>query len=138
VAEVNGSHDEDSPCNSEEGSPGGPYDTGLFVGDYRAEVVHYGPFFIPTGKNVFNCDVASTHNFFLPRDVDGVLFNVLGPIVFIGALGLAVGVLVVPAFLTFGRGVLLARSVESSYRVVGLVALVLGVGLVAAAFLAIA
>jgi hypothetical protein len=74
VTEVSGTRDADSPCTSEEIPQGGPYQTGYFAGGYRTEVVHYGPFFVPTGKNVFNCDGASTYSFFLPRDVDGVLF----------------------------------------------------------------
>ena len=69
VTEVSGTHDADSPCTSEEGPRNSPYHTGYFVGDYRAEVLHYGPFFIPTGKNVFNCDVASTYFFLLPREM---------------------------------------------------------------------
>jgi hypothetical protein len=50
VTEVSGTHDPESPCNSEEGPRKGPYYTGYFVGDYKAEVVHYGPFFVPTGR----------------------------------------------------------------------------------------
>ena len=52
-----------------------PYHTGYYAGDYRAEVVHHGPFFVPTGTNVFNCHGASTCSFFLPRDVYGVLLG---------------------------------------------------------------
>lgn len=121
VTQVSGTHDADSPC---EGPKKGP--TGYFVGDYRAEVVHYGPFFVPTGKNVFNCDGASTYSFFLPRDVDGVLFSVLGPAVFIGAFGLAVGT---TAYLTLGGGFLLVRGSERSHRVVGLAAMLSGLAI---------
>jgi hypothetical protein len=52
VTEVSGTRDDDSPYTSEEISQGGPYHTGYFAGDYRAEV---GPlravlwFFVPIG-----------------------------------------------------------------------------------------
>jgi hypothetical protein len=138
VTEVSGTPDPESPCNSEEGPKKGPYYTGYFAGDYRAEVVHYGPFFVPTGKNVFNCDGASTYSFFLPRDVDGVLFSVLSPAVFIGAYGLAVGTVLTTAYLTLGGGFLLARGSERSHRLVGLAAVLAGLLLAATTFFAIA
>ena len=121
------------------GNPkGSPYHTGYFAGDYRAEVVHYGPFFVPTGKNVFNCDGASTYSFFLPRDVDGVLFSVLSPAVFIGAFGLAVGTVLTTAYLTLGGDFLLARGSESSHRLVGFAAVLAGLLVAATTFFAIA
>lgn len=126
VTEVTGTHDESGPCDSEEGSRIPPLYTGYYVGDYRAEVVHYGPFFVPTGKNVFHCDVASTYHFLLPRDYGGALFNVLGPLVAIGALVLAIGTIVVPAFLLVGGSVLILGDGARSYRVVGLGALLVG------------
>ena len=116
VTEVSGTPDPESPCNSEEGPKKGPYYTGYFAGDYRAEVVHYGPFFVPTGKNVFNCDGASTYSFFLPRDIDSALFGVLNPAVFIGACGLAVGAVLTTAYLTLTGGFMLARDSERSHR----------------------
>jgi hypothetical protein len=137
VTEVDGAHDADSPCNSEEGPRTGPYYTGYFVGDYKAEVVHYGPFFVPTGKNVFDCDVASTYSFFLPRDMDGALFGALGLVVFVGATGLAISAVLVPVFLTLGGGFLLVRGSGRNYRMVGLTALLLGLALVTIAFLAV-
>ena len=117
------------------GNPkGSPYHTGYFAGDYRTEVVHYGPFFVPTGKNVFNCDGASTYSFFLPRDVDGVLFSVLSPAVFIGAFGLAVGTVLTTAYLTLGGGFLLVRGSERSHRLVGLAAVLAGLLVAATTF----
>ena len=138
VTEVSGTHDQDSPCNSEEGPKTGPYYTGYFDGDYRAEVVHYGPFFVPTGKNVFNCDVASTYIFLLPRDAEGTFLNMLGSVVLIGAAGLAIGAVAAPAFLMLGGGFLLLWSTERNHQLVGLAALISGMGLVITAFLAVA
>ncbi len=138
VTEVSGTHDGDSPCNSKGTPNGSPYDTGYFVGDYKAEVIHYGPFFVPTGKNVFNCDGARTYSFFLPEDTDGILLGVLGSAVFIGAFGLAIASIGVPAFLTIGGGILLFGGQRGSHRVVGLAALLSGLALAAIAFLAIA
>lgn len=138
VTEVSGTHDGDSPCNSGETPKGSPYHTGYFAGDYRAEVVHYGPFFVPTGKNVFNCDGARTYSFFLPRDVDGILFSVLGPVVFIGAFGLAVGTVLTTVYLTLGGGFLLVRGSERSHRLVGFAAVLSGLVIVATTFFAIA
>jgi hypothetical protein len=138
VTEVSGTHDEGSPCNTAEIPEGGPYDTGDFAGDYRAEVVHYGPFFVPTGKNVFDCDVARTYSFFLPGDTDGILVGVLAPVVFMGAFGLAIGTAVVTVFLIVGGGILLARGSEWKHRVVGLAAGASGTGLAATAFFAVA
>jgi hypothetical protein len=138
VTEVSGTPDPESPCNSEEGPKKGPYYTGFFAGDYRAEVVYYGPFFVPTGKNVFNCDGASTYSFFLPRDVDGALFSVLSPAVFIGAYGLAVGTVLTTAYLTLGGGFLLVRGSERSHRLVGLAAVLAGLLTAATTFFAIA
>ena len=138
VTTVSEAHDESNPCTSEEVPKGSPYHTGYFAGNYKAEVVHYGPFFVPTGKNVFGCDVARTYSFFLPRDTDGVLFSVVGPVVFFGALGVALATLVVPAFLVIGGGVLIARGSEGDQRRVGLAALLAGAGLAATAFLAVA
>lgn len=137
VTEVSGTHDADSPCKSQEVPKGSPYHTGYFTGDYKAEVVHYGPFFVPTGKNVFDCDVARTHSFFLPRNTDGVLFSVLGPAVFLGALGLAMATFAVPMFLMVGGGVLLAKGSQRGHRKVGLAALLVGAGLAATALLAV-
>jgi hypothetical protein len=55
VVEVSGTRGGDSPCTSEKIPQGGPYPTGYFVGEYRVEVVPHGSFFVPAGKNVFNC-----------------------------------------------------------------------------------
>ena len=138
VTKVSGTHNENSPCNSRGTPNGSPYDTGYFVGDYKAEVVHYGPFFVTTGKNVFNCDGARTYSFFLPEDTDGILFGVLGSAMFIGAFGLAIASIGVPTFLTIGGGILLFGSQRGSHRVVGLAALLSGLALAAITFLAIA
>jgi hypothetical protein len=127
VTDLRGTHDADSPCTSKG-----------FTGDYRAEVVHYGPFFVQTGKNVFNCDVASTYISLLPRSAEGAFFNVLGSVVLIGAFGLAFAAIIVPTFLTLGGGILLVRGSQRDYRMVGLTALVSGVGLALTELLAIA
>lgn len=134
VTQVSGTHDENSPCRG----PTGPQRTVSFVGDYGAEVVHYGPFFVPTGKNVFDCDLARTYSFLLPQEPDGVIFDVVSALVFLGAFGLVISTVFVPAFLTLGGGFLLARGPERSYRVIGLAALVSSLALVAMVFLAIA
>lgn len=138
VTEVSGTPDASSVCKSEGTPEGSPYDTGYFAGDYRAEVVHYGPFFIPTGKNVFDCDVAYHYNFFLPQDTEEPLFSLLGVVVLLGGFGLAMGTVFVPAFLTVGGGFLLLKSPQRSQRVVGLGALVLGLALGVAVLLAVA
>jgi hypothetical protein len=127
VTEVSGRHDADSPCTSRE-----------FAGDYRAEVVHYGPFFVPTGKNVFNCDVAITYISLLPRSAEGTVFYILGSVVLIGAFGLAIAAIVVPTFLTLGGGFMLLRPSESNDRMVGLAAVASGIGLAITELLAIA
>lgn len=137
VTEVSGTHDAASPCDSEEAPKNSPYYTGYFVGDYKAEVVHYGPFFVPTGKNVFDCDVANTYFFLLPREGPGFLLDALGLVVLFGGLGLVIATLVVPAFLVIGGGVLLARGSEGDQRKVGLAALLTGTCLVATAFLVV-
>jgi len=134
VTAVRRTHNGDSPCTSGEIPRGSPYHTGY----YRAEVVHYGPFFVPTGKNVFNCDGASTYSFFLPRDVDGVLFRVVSPVVFLGAFGLAVGTVLTTAYLTPGGGFLLVRGSERSHRLAGLAAGLSGLVITATSFFAIA
>lgn len=138
VTQVSGNHDGDSPCTSGEIPKGIPYHTGYYAGDYRTEVVHYGSFFVPTGKNVFNCDGARTYSFYLPREVDGVLFSVISPVVFFGAFGLAVGTVLVTAYPTLGGSLLLVRGPERSHRVVGLAAVLSGLALAATAFFAIA
>jgi hypothetical protein len=51
-------------------------------------VLHYGQFFVPTGKNLFDCDGTRMYSFFPPRDTDGVLFGAVGPTVLFGVLGL--------------------------------------------------
>ncbi len=129
VTRVSGTHYQGSPCNSEEVPKKSTYYTGYFVGDYEAEVVHYGPFFVPTGKNVFDCDIASTYFFLLPRDAEGALFNVLGSLILVGALGLAIATVMVPMFLTLGGCLLWMRSSEGDHRMVGVAALVTGIGL---------
>ena len=137
VTEVSGTHNEDSRCNNTGHPKTSPYYTGDFAGDYKAEVIHYGPSFIPTGKNVFNCDGAETYFFLLPRG-EGALFDILGIAVLIGALGVAIGTIVIPAFLVLGGGLLLVRGTRRNYRKVGLAALVCGVVTAATAFLSIA
>ena len=134
VTEVGGTRDGDSLCTSEEIPQGGPYHTGYFAGNYRAKVVHYGPFFVPTGRNVFECDGASTYSFFLPGDVDGVLSSVLGPAVFIGTFGLAVGTVLTTAYLTLGGGFLLVRGSERSHQLVALAAVLAGLLIAATTF----
>lgn len=134
---VRGTHDAGSPCKSQEIPKGSSYYTGYFAGDYRAEVVHYGPFFVPTGKNVFHCDLANTYFFLLPREGPGFLLNALGLVALFGGLGLVIATLAVPAFLVIGGGVLLARGSEGDQRRVGLAALLVGTGLVATALLAV-
>lgn len=73
VTEVSGNRDAGGACTSLEIPKGSPYHTGYFAGDYRAEVVHYGPFFVPTGKNVFDCGGSRTYSFFLPEGPYGAL-----------------------------------------------------------------
>lgn len=138
VTGVSGTPDADSQCTSGEVPKGSPFYTGYFAGDYRAEVIHHGPFFIPTGKNFFNCDGASTYSFFLPRDVDGLLFSVLGPAVFMGAFGLAIGTVFVSVFLMIGGGILLVRGSERKHKFVGLAAELSGLALAATVFFAVA
>jgi hypothetical protein len=138
VTEVSGNRDAGGTCTSREIPKGNPYHTGYFAGDYRAEVVHYGPFFVPTGKNVFDCDGSRTYSFFLPGGPDGALFNVLGPFVFFGAVGLGMAALVVPVLLVFGGGLLLAKGSERDHRAVGLAAGLLGLALAAVVFLSVA
>lgn len=138
VTEVGGTHDPESPCTSVEGPSKGPYYTGYFAGDYRAEVVHYGPFFVPTGKNVFNCDGARTYSFFLPGGPDGALFEVVSTVVFFGAVALALATPAVPVLMMIGGGLLLAKGTGRKHRAVGLAAGLLGLVVAAVALLAIA
>jgi hypothetical protein len=55
-------------CPPVEGLGAGVVDAGVPFprGDYSADVVHYGPFFVPTGKNAFFCDGATTVRFLEP------------------------------------------------------------------------
>lgn len=69
VTEVSGTHDAESPCNSEEGPKKAPFYTGYFAGDYRAEVVHYGPFFVPTGRTSSTATWPEPTPFFCPGDL---------------------------------------------------------------------
>lgn len=137
VTEVSGTHDRDSPCNSEEVPETSPYYTGYFAGDYKAEVVHYGPFFIPTGKNVFHCDGASTHFFLLPGNVDGALFNILGLAILLAGFAAASATVIVPLFLILGGCFLWIKGPERNHRRVGLAALASGLGLSIVFFLAV-
>lgn len=114
------------------------YQAGYFLADYKAEAVHHGPSFNPTGKIDFNCDMASTYFFLLPGNAEGALLNILGLTTLLAGFGLAISTVVVPIFLMLGGSFLLIRSPERNYQMVMLAALVSGVGLVIAAFLAIA
>jgi hypothetical protein len=58
--------------------------------------------------------------------------------VFLGAFALALSVVLVPAFLTLGGGLLLAKGAERKHRAVGLVAALLGLALAVTVVLAIA
>ena len=77
-------------------------------------MVRYGPFFVPTGKNVFNCDVAKTVSFLLPADTREIRPNLVSVVVSLGAFALALSVVFVPALLTLGGGLLLAKGPESA------------------------
>ena len=137
VTGVSGDRDAGGTCTSQEIPKGSPYHTGYFAGNYSAEVVRYGPFFVPTGKNVSDCDGSGTYSFLLPGGPDSALFSVFGPFVFFGAVGLAIAALVVPVFLVFGGGLLLAKGSERNHRAVGLAAGLLGLALAAVAFLSV-
>lgn len=136
VTEVSGTHNPESPV-IRRGDPRRAL-TGYFAGDYGAEVVHYGTFFVPTGKNVFNCNVASTFSFFLLRDTRGIIPNMVSFVVLLGAFALALGVVFVPAFLALGLGLLRAKGAERKHRAVGVVAALLGLALAVTVVLAIA
>ena len=97
---------------------------------HSAEVVHYGPFFLVTGKTVIRCDGART---IIYPEVDAYspFFFAHGLAVMGWALGVVVGVLVVPATLLMGGAWLLARGGgERADRVIGSVACVEGAILV--------
>ena len=70
----------------------------------------------------------------MPGNAEGALLNIL----LVGAFSLAIGTVVVPAFLTIGGSFLLIRSSEKNYRMAGLAALISGAGLILIAFLTIA
>ena len=123
--------DKGEECASPDNS-GGPYGHGAFSGDYSAEVIHYGPFFVPTGKNVFRCDGARTIRY--PEVAPGEpFFFAYGLAVMAWALVVLVGVPVAPAALLLGGAWLLVRGgTERADRVVGSVACVEGAILVLA------
>ena len=56
----------------------------------------------------------------MPRSAEGAVLNILGSVVLIGAFGLAIAAIVVSMFLALGGGILLVRSSERDYRMVGL------------------
>ena len=62
----------------------------------------------------------------------------LGPAVFVGAFGLAVGAVLTTACQTLDGGFLLVRGPESGHRLVGLAAVLAGLLTAATTFLAIA
>jgi hypothetical protein len=111
---------------------GGPYGSVAFSGDYSAEVVHYGPFFVPTGKNVFRCDLARTISY--PEvDPDGPFWDAYAYALLAWGLLVLVGVpAVLAALLLGGAWLLLRKDGELADRVVGSVAFVQGVLLVLA------
>jgi hypothetical protein len=110
----------------------GPYFTGHFSGDYSAEVVHYGPFFVPSGKNFFRCDLARTVPYpeFAP---DGPLFAAWGLAVLLWTALVLPAMPVVPGFLLVGGVLLWRRSDERFTRAVGLAGIVEGISLLTAA-----
>lgn len=103
----------------------GAYGSGAFSGDYSAEVVHYGPFFVPTGKNVFRCDLARTIRY--PEiDPDGAHFAVYGYAIIFWGLLMLLAVPVVPGVLLIGGAWLLLGDGRRDDRLVGSVAVVEG------------
>ena len=122
---------DDHGCTTASLPERGPYFTGYFSGDYSAEVVHYGPFFVPTGKNVFRCDGARTVRY--PEvSPDGPLSTVWDFGVLLWTVLVLLAVLVVPGFLLVGGALLWRRSDDRSARVVGLAGIVEGLLLLAA------
>jgi len=117
-------------CPPVEAFGSGPAGAGPFPrGDYRAEVVHYGPFFVPTGKNAFFCDAATTVHFLEPSPES----RLAGPFFFIfvmlWALLAILAVPAVPLALMASGAWLWRRSRRRPERLVGLAALAEGAGL---------
>ncbi len=103
-----------------------------FSGNFSAEVIHYGPFFVPTGKNVFDCDGARTFRSLMPEE-SGMFFGYavlawgfLSPI---AALSLLV--------LLIGGATLAIRGRERTDRNLGFVACAEGIVVVAIAAFAV-
>jgi hypothetical protein len=88
-------------------------------------VVHYGPFFVPTGKNVFLCESAETVRLLEPSPVSGLS----GPSSFVVVLWALLAILAVPtvplALLVSGAR-LWRRGGRRFERLVGLAALAEG------------
>jgi len=138
VERLTSSPSPDARLCSDYGPRAGPAYTGPFSGgDYSAEVVHYGPFFVPTGKNVFSCAEYRTERFLEPppgsRLSDPFGFVLLGWILFC-----LLAVPALPLALLAGGARLWRRGRGWRERVVGLAALGEGaaLGLVMLAHLA--
>ncbi len=87
-----------------------------------AEVVHYGPFGVPTGKNVFRCDLARTISYPHGVDPDGALSQVLFFALMFAVLVSLLAAPVVFGALLLGGALLLQRGEGRGERVVGMVA----------------
>jgi hypothetical protein len=119
-------------CPPVEGLGMGPTDAGPFPrGDYSADVVHYGPFFVPTGKNAFFCDGATTVRFLEPAP-GSRLSGPFGFVLLAWVLLACLAVPGVPLALLLGGARLWRRGSGRFERFVGLAALVEGMVLMLA------
>jgi hypothetical protein len=119
-------------CPPMEGFGVGPAGAGPFPrGDYRAEVVHYGPFFVPTGKNVFFCDGATTVRLLEPSP-ESRWSGPFGFVLLAWVLLCLLAVPAVPAALLVGGALLWRGGRQRRERLVGLAALAEGAAIVLA------
>lgn len=115
----------------------GFYGSGDFSGEFSAEVAHYGPFFIPTGKNVFDCDLASTFRSLEPEVGNEVLFNIYGLAFLAWGFLSPIAALLLLILLLIGGAILAIRGREKIDRNLGFVAFAEGVIIMAIAAFAV-
>jgi len=125
----------DGVCYSEDGlGRRSPFYTGYFArGDYTADAVHYGPFFVPTGKNVIECGDSRTVRFLEPSP-GSPLSGPFGLVLLGWVLLCVLSVTALPLVLLAGGARLWrwGRSGGGVERLVGLAALAEGAAIVLA------
>ena len=122
-------HTSDEACEIDTDAYPAVGDDPNVTGFRSAEVFHYGPFFVPTGKSVLRCEFGWTVRYLEPKNEDRPLYAAYMHATSLLVLLELLAIPLVPSILLIGGALLAWRAGGRADRVIGLAALAEGTAL---------